>query len=104
MALHATCPSLKLVVQDKDPVIQQALAVWMVRHPAAISEGKVHLSAHNFFEANPVRGADVYWLRYIMLATDPLASHHGDSRQELTPLCNLDTTGPMPKRPISSLE
>lgn len=68
MQLHNTYPELNFVVQDRKPVIQQALLAWETKYPAAISKGKVKLAAHDFFEKNPVLGAEVYWLRHIMYA------------------------------------
>ncbi|CZR56846.1 related to O-methyltransferase [Phialocephala subalpina] len=64
--LHSVYPELSLVIQDRKFMIQQARSVWGMKYPSAILEGKVSLVTHDFFETNPVRGAEVYWLRYIM--------------------------------------
>lgn len=40
--------------------------VWPKENPAALAEKRVEFCPHDFFEENPVKGADVYWLRYIM--------------------------------------
>jgi hypothetical protein len=66
MKLHTAFPSLNFIVQDKEPVIQQAISVWQAKFPAALSQGKVRLSAHDFFQKNPVQGAEIYWLRHIV--------------------------------------
>ncbi|KIW97886.1 uncharacterized protein Z519_01470 [Cladophialophora bantiana CBS 173.52] len=66
MQLHAHHPSLRLVIQDREHVIQQAIAVWETKHLSAIAESKVKLAAHDFFKKNPVVGAEIYWLRYII--------------------------------------
>ncbi|KAF3000452.1 hypothetical protein E8E14_007079 [Neopestalotiopsis sp. 37M] len=66
MQLHEIHPSLQLVVQDREPVIKQAEPVWESEYPDALASGQVKLSAHDFFLPNPVQGADVYWLRYIL--------------------------------------
>ncbi|KAK6193174.1 hypothetical protein LQW54_012727 [Pestalotiopsis sp. IQ-011] len=66
MQLHAAHPALQLVVQDREPVIEQAASAWAFKHPDALASGQVQLSAHDFFAPNPVRGAEVYWLRYIL--------------------------------------
>jgi hypothetical protein len=29
-------------------------------------EGRVKFMKHDFFTCNPVHGADIYWLRYIL--------------------------------------
>ncbi|OQU99123.1 hypothetical protein CLAIMM_04802 [Cladophialophora immunda] len=66
MQLHAYYPNLNLVVQDREHVIQQAIAVWETRHHSAIADGRVKLARHDFFQKNPVVGAEIYWLRYIV--------------------------------------
>ena len=63
-------PDLKFVVQDRGPVIQQAArTVWAKEAPQALAKGRVSFVEHDFFEPNPVQGADIYWLRYIMQVT-----------------------------------
>ena len=60
-------PKLKFVVQDRGPVLKQAESVvWPKENAAALAEGRVTFMEHDFFNPNPIQGADVYWLRYIM--------------------------------------
>lgn len=60
-------PHLHFAVQDRPPVLQQAqTSVWPRENPAALAEGRVRFIPHSFFDANPVSGASVYWLRYIL--------------------------------------
>lgn len=66
MELHAAHPKLNLIVQDRGPVVQQGIAAWNATYPQALAQGKIQLTVHDFFDKNPVLGADVYWLRYIM--------------------------------------
>ncbi|OAP57195.1 hypothetical protein AYL99_07933 [Fonsecaea erecta] len=66
MQLRDHHPSLNLVVQDREHVIQQATAVWETKQCSAIADGRVKLVAHDFFKKNPVVGAEIYWLRYIV--------------------------------------
>jgi hypothetical protein len=40
--------------------------VWPKENPKALEEKRVTFMPHDFFKKNPVQGADVYWLRYIM--------------------------------------
>lgn len=56
---------LKFVIQDRPPVIEQAKAIWAAEYPQALSE-RVTLMPHDFFVENPVHGAEVYLLRYIL--------------------------------------
>ncbi|KAL2869086.1 O-methyltransferase tpcA [Aspergillus lucknowensis] len=60
-------PELNFVVQDRAPALKQAQSsVWPKENPKALAEGRVSFVTHDFFNDNPVKGADVYWLRYIM--------------------------------------
>ncbi|KAI8630832.1 S-adenosyl-L-methionine-dependent methyltransferase [Xylariaceae sp. FL1651] len=60
-------PDLKFVVQDRAPVLEQAESkVWPKENQAALEAGRVQFVPHNFFEPNPTKDADVYWLRYIL--------------------------------------
>lgn len=40
--------------------------VWPVENAAALAEGRVEFMPHDFFQANPVKGAEVYLLRWIL--------------------------------------
>ncbi|KAL4900543.1 hypothetical protein BDW74DRAFT_182629 [Aspergillus multicolor] len=67
LQLSRLYPKLKFVVQDRGPVLKQAQTdVWPAENPQALKEQRVQFVEHNFFEANPVKGADIYWLRYIL--------------------------------------
>lgn len=66
MQLHSIYPKLKFVIQDREFMVQQAVSSWKEKYPSAVSDGSVKLVVHDFFEKNPVVGAEVYWLRHIM--------------------------------------
>lgn len=54
-------------MQDRGPVLEQAeQEVWPKENPKALEEKRVSFMEHDFFKLNPVRNADVYWLRYIL--------------------------------------
>ncbi|ESK87498.1 hypothetical protein Moror_10910 [Moniliophthora roreri MCA 2997] len=59
-------PSIKFVVQDRPAVIKDAEKFWADAMPEALQSGRVVLSDHDFFQDQPVRGADVYYLRMIL--------------------------------------
>ncbi|KAF2637243.1 O-methyltransferase A [Massarina eburnea CBS 473.64] len=40
--------------------------VWPKDNPDAIAQKRVKFCPHDFFQPNPVKNTDVYWLRYIM--------------------------------------
>lgn len=67
MELGRLYANLKFVIQDRAPVLKQAeTAVWPKESPDALKAGRVRFLPHDMFEPNPVKDADVYWLRYIM--------------------------------------
>ncbi|KAJ0163409.1 Demethylsterigmatocystin 6-O-methyltransferase [Colletotrichum tanaceti] len=55
------------VVQDQPGMIEDATAYWQKTDPQALATGAVKLTAHDFFRENPVKGADVYWLRSVIV-------------------------------------
>lgn len=60
-------PKLKFIIQDRGPVVEQGQkSIWPKESPTALAEGRVKFMAHDFLATNPVRGAEVYWIRYCM--------------------------------------
>jgi hypothetical protein len=60
-------PDLKFIVQDRAPALEQAQReIWPRENPEALNTGRVRFLEHDFFNPNPIVGADVYWLRYIL--------------------------------------
>ncbi|PCH41151.1 S-adenosyl-L-methionine-dependent methyltransferase [Wolfiporia cocos MD-104 SS10] len=59
-------PNLRFVVEDLPSTIQQAQAVWTREYPEALQRGRVKLVPHNFFTEQPIKGAEVYFMRYIL--------------------------------------
>lgn len=59
-------PALKFVIEDRPAVIEEARGFWQAECPGAL-EDRVSLLEHDFFRENPVKGADAYLLRYILL-------------------------------------
>ena len=58
---------MKFIIQDREEVIKQAKEeVWPKEAPDAVRDGRVSFMVSDFFEVNPVHGADVYWLRGIL--------------------------------------
>ncbi|KAF1961331.1 S-adenosyl-L-methionine-dependent methyltransferase [Byssothecium circinans] len=58
---------LKFIIQDREAMLQQAeTVVWPKDNPDAIAQKRVEFCPHDFFQPNPVKNADVYWLRYVM--------------------------------------
>ncbi|KAK1994702.1 O-methyltransferase [Colletotrichum falcatum] len=55
------------IVQDQPGMIEHATAHWQRTDPQALASGAVKLTEHDFFNENPVKGADVYWFRSIIV-------------------------------------
>nr|POE77916.1 o-methyltransferase geda [Quercus suber] len=67
LQLSKLYPELNFVVQDRGPAIEHGKSqVWPAENPDALREGRVTFMKHDFFQKNPVEGAEVYWLRYIL--------------------------------------
>ncbi|KAL0952690.1 hypothetical protein HGRIS_006929 [Hohenbuehelia grisea] len=58
-------PHLKFVVQDLDHAITEAKGYWKENFPEALSDGRVDLQVHDFFQPMTIKG-DVYFLRLIV--------------------------------------
>ncbi|CUS10370.1 unnamed protein product [Tuber aestivum] len=65
LQLSKRFPNLKFIVQDRPAVIEQTKQIWAKENPEAL-ESRVTLQGHDFFKVNPVKGADIYWFRYII--------------------------------------
>lgn len=58
---------LRFVLQDRGDAIEKARSeVWPHENAAALAASRIEFVVHDFFDVNPVRGADVYWLRYVL--------------------------------------
>jgi hypothetical protein len=58
---------LNCVVQDRAEVIKQAEEViWPQTASDLLHSGRVKFLAHDFFQPNPVHGADIYWMRGVL--------------------------------------
>ncbi|KAL4889029.1 S-adenosyl-L-methionine-dependent methyltransferase [Aspergillus ambiguus] len=67
LQLSKVYPDLRFVIQDRGPVLQQGRErVWPTENPRALKTGRVEFMEHNFFDTNPIEGADVYFLRYVL--------------------------------------
>ncbi|KAF3901332.1 O-demethylpuromycin-O-methyltransferase [Dactylellina cionopaga] len=67
LELSRLYPELSFVIQDRAQVIKKGeTEVWPRENPSALQQGRVKFIQHDFFEENPIKNADVYWLRYIL--------------------------------------
>ncbi|THH23128.1 hypothetical protein EUX98_g8050 [Antrodiella citrinella] len=53
-------PQLKFIIQDRPPVIKQAESFWKRSMPDALKTQRTRLMVHDFFNEQPVKGAEVY--------------------------------------------
>ncbi|KEZ41175.1 hypothetical protein SAPIO_CDS7255 [Scedosporium apiospermum] len=68
LRLSKLVPQLNIVLQDLAPLLKEAeTVVWPKQHPDAISQRKVRFVPHDFFKPNPVKGADIYYVRNVLL-------------------------------------
>nr|GAT61031.1 predicted protein [Mycena chlorophos] len=58
-------PKIKVVVQDLDQAIEGAKSLWKESFPSHVEKNLVEFQAHDFFKPQPVKDADVFFLRYI---------------------------------------
>ncbi|KAG6894587.1 hypothetical protein C0995_014002 [Termitomyces sp. Mi166 len=66
MVLAKEFPNLSFVIQDLESVIDDASKFWNAELPQALTTGRVNLQVHDFFQPQPVKGADVYFLRMVL--------------------------------------
>jgi len=64
LARHFSKP--QYVIQDLAKVIPGSKQFWQTTFPDAVSEGRVKFQVHNFFEPQPVSGAAVYFMRFVL--------------------------------------
>ncbi|KAG8928406.1 hypothetical protein FRC01_005995 [Tulasnella sp. 417] len=57
----------KAIIQDLSlPVLEHAKTFWAERDSTAVLEGRVVLQQQDFFQPQPVKGAAVYFLRFVL--------------------------------------
>ncbi|KAL7622056.1 hypothetical protein AAE478_007557 [Parahypoxylon ruwenzoriense] len=67
LQLSRIYPDLRFILQDRAPALKQAQTeVWPRENPGALQQGRIEFVTHDFFNSNPTKGADIYWLRYIL--------------------------------------
>jgi hypothetical protein len=52
-------PQLRFIVQDREPIVRDAVEYWKENLPNAVESGRVKLQAHDFFTPQPSRQEDV---------------------------------------------
>lgn len=52
-------PHLRFVIQDREPVVRDAVEFWKKNMPDALGSGRVKPQGHNFFEPQPAQQEDV---------------------------------------------
>jgi len=66
VALAKKHPHLKLVVQDRGPVVEDGIERAKLFFPEGLETGRISFQEHNFFESQPIENADVYMLKFII--------------------------------------
>ncbi|KAM6501362.1 S-adenosyl-L-methionine-dependent methyltransferase [Amanita muscaria] len=66
LAIARAYPHLKVIIQDRAPVVENGLEVWKKEFPEAIQSGRVQFQVHNFLTAQPQKNADVFFLKHVL--------------------------------------
>ncbi|KAI0060099.1 S-adenosyl-L-methionine-dependent methyltransferase [Artomyces pyxidatus] len=66
MTLAQHHPHLKFVVQDRAPVVKDAVQFWNDNMPGVLKSGRVELQGHDFFDPQPVKNADIFLLSLVL--------------------------------------
>lgn len=53
-------------------MVDSGRELWERERPAGVPADSVRFTPHDFFQVNPVKDADVYWLRYILSVMFPV--------------------------------
>ncbi|KAI1380797.1 putative O-methyltransferase [Hypoxylon crocopeplum] len=59
-------PELRFVVQDQAITTEQGFSMWQKEFPEALESGRMQFVAHDFFKSNPIKRADIYWMRHVL--------------------------------------
>ncbi|KAJ7046068.1 O-methyltransferase [Mycena alexandri] len=59
-------PNLRIVNQDRAPVLEQAKAYWSEHLKSHVDSKMVEFQVHDFFTPQPVKNADIFMLRQIV--------------------------------------
>ncbi|CCM06436.1 uncharacterized protein FIBRA_08697 [Fibroporia radiculosa] len=66
LELAKILPTAKFIVQDMEHVLTQARIKWSEDFPKAMEEDRVQFMCHDFFTPQPIAGAEIYLMRYIL--------------------------------------
>ena len=66
MRLASTYPEMNIVIQDRQSVVEDGLRRWSEVNPLAIENGKVKLQPHDFFQPQPIKSPDVFFMKSII--------------------------------------
>ncbi|KAJ7648737.1 O-methyltransferase [Mycena polygramma] len=66
LTIAKATPNVRIVNQDRAPVIEQAKAYWTENLKSHVDSGMVEFQVHDFFAPQPVKNADIFMLRQIV--------------------------------------
>ncbi|KAK6336861.1 hypothetical protein TWF718_009650 [Orbilia javanica] len=67
LELSHVYPDLNFVIQDRAQALRKGeTELWPKENPSALQRSRVKFVEHDFFEDNPIKEADIYWLRHIL--------------------------------------
>ncbi|KAI2625786.1 putative O-methyltransferase [Hypoxylon sp. NC1633] len=59
-------PELRFIIQDQATATEQGFLMWQNEFPEALESRRAQFVAHDFFKPNPIKGADIYWMRHVL--------------------------------------
>ncbi|RDB16346.1 4-O-methyltransferase 1 [Hypsizygus marmoreus] len=66
LVLAKAFPNLRFIVQDLEKVVPDAQKFWEAMSPKDLADGRVKMQIHDFFNPQPVKGAAVYFMRFVI--------------------------------------
>ncbi|KAF5363485.1 hypothetical protein D9756_001037 [Leucocoprinus leucothites] len=66
LVLSNAFPHLRIIIQDREPVVRKGIEYLQENYKEALTEGRVSFDVHDFFEPQPIHNAKVYFVRLVV--------------------------------------
>ncbi|KAF8313565.1 S-adenosyl-L-methionine-dependent methyltransferase [Amanita rubescens] len=66
LVLAREFPDLKIVVQDRQPAIENGVDIWKKELPEALTSSRVQFQAHDFLTVQPQTNASVFFIKNVL--------------------------------------
>ncbi|KAF8334399.1 S-adenosyl-L-methionine-dependent methyltransferase [Amanita rubescens] len=64
--LYKAFSQLKIVVQDRKPVVETGIEIWKKELPDALASGRIQLEAHDFLTPQPRKDAAIFFTHHVL--------------------------------------